>query len=162
MSPPRAEGDLAAGESRQHWDPERYARNARFVAELGEPLLDLLRPRAGEQILDIGCGDGALTLRIMAHGARVLGIDSSAEQVAAARVAGVDARVADAEALAFEPAFDAVSHCGTRSALLRPHGGSHRSSINTARASSGTLNRFHLVASPHSGQQSQSSKPSNG
>jgi trans-aconitate methyltransferase len=42
----------------QTWDPERYARNARFVADLGAPVVDLVAPRAGERILDLGCGDG--------------------------------------------------------------------------------------------------------
>ena len=31
----------------QTWNPERYARNARFVADLGAPVLDLLDPRPG-------------------------------------------------------------------------------------------------------------------
>ena len=35
--------------------------SAAFVAELGEAALDLLDPQPGERILDIGCGDGALT-----------------------------------------------------------------------------------------------------
>ena len=35
--------------------------SAAFVAELGEAALDLLDPQPGEAILDIGCGDGALT-----------------------------------------------------------------------------------------------------
>ena len=56
----------------QRWDPERYARNARFVADLGAPLLELLDPKAGERILDLGCGDGPLTLKLMAVGAEVL------------------------------------------------------------------------------------------
>ena len=43
----------------QLWDPARYARNARFVAELGLPVVELLAPRPGERILDLGCGDGA-------------------------------------------------------------------------------------------------------
>src|ERR1039458_376097 len=42
----------------QTWDPERYARNARFVADLGAPVVDLLAPRAGERILALGCRDG--------------------------------------------------------------------------------------------------------
>jgi len=92
----------------QRWDPARYARNAAFVAELGEPLLDLLRPVAGERILDLGCGDGALTAKLAASGADVVGVDASAEQVAAARARGLDARVMDGEALAFESEFDAV------------------------------------------------------
>ena len=45
----------------QSWDPERYARNARFVSDLGAPVVELLAPQSGERILDLGCGDGALT-----------------------------------------------------------------------------------------------------
>ena len=92
----------------QHWDPDRYARNARFVAELGQPVVALLRPQAGERILDLGCGDGALTRRLGEVGAIVAGVDSSAEQVAAARAAGLDAHVMSGEALAFDDEFDAV------------------------------------------------------
>lgn len=69
----------------QRWDPERYRRNAGFVAELGEPLLDMLSPFAGERILAVGCGDGALAERLQRLGATVIGVDRSAEQVAAAR-----------------------------------------------------------------------------
>jgi len=92
----------------QSWDPGRYARNARFVADLGAPLLDLLAPLPGERILDLGCGDGALTRRIAEAGAEVVGVDASAEQVAAARALGLDARVADGHALAFDGEFDAI------------------------------------------------------
>ncbi len=94
--------------ARQSWNPERYARNARFVAELGAPLLDLLAARLGERILDLGCGDGALTEKIAATRAEVVGVDASAEQVAAARARGLDARVMDGEALAFDREFDGV------------------------------------------------------
>jgi trans-aconitate methyltransferase len=93
---------------RQSWDPERYARNARFVADLGAPVLDLLDPRPGERVLDLGCGDGALTEKLMAAGCRVVGVDGSAEQIEAARARGLDARVMDGQALEFEGAFDAV------------------------------------------------------
>ncbi len=92
----------------QDWDPARYAANARFVSELGAPVLELLAPRAGERILDLGCGDGALTEKIAARGADVVGVDASADQVAAARARGLDARVADAQALPFVGEFDAV------------------------------------------------------
>ena len=94
--------------STQTWDPERYAKNARFVADLGLPVVELLAPRQGERILDLGCGDGALTMKLAAMGCDVVGVDSSAAQIAAARKLGLDAWVMFAEALKYENEFDAV------------------------------------------------------
>lgn len=94
--------------STQHWDPERYARNARFVAELAAPLVELLAPRAGERVLDLGCGDGFLTEQLARLGCEVVGVDASPEQVAAAQRRGLAVRVARAEALPFAGEFDAV------------------------------------------------------
>ena len=92
----------------QQWDPDTYARNARFVSELGAGVLALLAPQPGERILDLGCGDGALTATLVSSGCRVVAVDGSAAQVAAARARGLDASVARAEALPFEAEFDAV------------------------------------------------------
>lgn len=92
----------------QTWDPAHYHRNARFVADLGMPVVDLLDPHPGEDVLDLGCGDGFLTLKLIAVGCRVKGVDSSAAQVEGARKAGVDARVMDARRLEFREEFDAV------------------------------------------------------
>ena len=92
----------------QQWDARRYADNARFVADLGAPLLEWLAPVPGERVLDLGCGDGALTTRLAATGCEVIGADASRTLVLAARAAGVDACVADGEALVFENEFDAV------------------------------------------------------
>ena len=94
--------------STQTWNAERYARHAAFVAELGAPLVDLLDPRPGMQVLDLGCGDGRLAERIAACGADVVGVDTSEELVAAARARGVDARIMDGQALAFDHQFHAV------------------------------------------------------
>ena len=93
---------------REVWDPDRYERNARFVTDLGEPVVALLDPKPDERILDLGCGDGVLTAKLAAQGRRVIGIDGSPAFVAAACARGLDARVGDGQALAFESEFDAV------------------------------------------------------
>jgi len=92
----------------QVWDPDRYATHARFVSDLGAPVVELLDPRPGERVLDVGCGDGALTEKLVEAGCRVVAVDSSPDQVRAARQRGIDARVADATALAFDAEFEAV------------------------------------------------------
>ncbi|MEA3052540.1 MAG: hypothetical protein QOG72_1443 [Sphingomonadales bacterium] len=84
------------------WSPGDYATNAAFVPALGAAALELLAPQAGEMIVDLGCGDGVLTEKIMAAGARVIGLDASEAMVEAARGRGVDAFVADAQALDLE------------------------------------------------------------
>src|SRR5580658_1092128 len=94
--------------SSQPWDAAAYADNAHFVPALGQPVLDLLRPQSGERILDLGCGDGALTEKLVALGAQVVGIDHAPEMIAAALRRGLDARVMNARALVFENEFDAV------------------------------------------------------
>jgi len=92
----------------QHWDAERYAANAGFVPALGESVAALLAPRAGERILDLGCGDGVLTQVLAASGAGIVAVDASPELVAAARARGLDARVVNGHALPFRDEFDAV------------------------------------------------------
>jgi trans-aconitate methyltransferase len=92
----------------QTWDPASYARNARFVSDLGSPAVELLAPRPGERILDLGCGDGALTKKLVDLGCEVVAIDSSAPQVQAARKLGLDAHVLGGENLPFKEEFDAV------------------------------------------------------
>ena len=92
----------------QKWDPEQYAQHARFVSDLGGPVVDLLNPQPGERVLDLGCGDGALTERLLAAGCEVVAVDSSPEQVWAALERGLDARIGDASNLNIDGHFDAV------------------------------------------------------
>jgi len=106
--------------STQTWDPERYARNARFVSDLGMPVVHLLAPRPGERILDLGCGDGVLAARLMEMGCKVVGVDGSEMQVAAARKLGVDARVMTGETLQFRDEFDAVFSNAALHWMLQP------------------------------------------
>jgi trans-aconitate methyltransferase len=92
----------------QTWNPEGYARHARFVSDLGMPVVELLAPQAGERILDLGCGDGVLTKKLQDLGCELVGVDGSAAQVQAAKSLGLDARLMDAYELSFENEFDAV------------------------------------------------------
>jgi trans-aconitate methyltransferase len=99
---------MPIGTPSQEWNSSRYDKNARFVSDLGEPLVDLLAPQPGERILDLACGDGVLTEKIIARGAELVGVDGSADMVAAAQKRGIDARVVDAYQLNFTSEFDAV------------------------------------------------------
>lgn len=96
------------GPAQQTWSSRGYAQNARFVSDLGANVLELLAPESGERILDVGCGDGALTRKIAAAGADVVGVDTSADFVETAKAAGIDARLMSGEALTFDGEFDAV------------------------------------------------------
>ena len=94
--------------STSRWDAADYAEVGGFVAELGAAALDLLDPQPGETILDVGCGEGALTEKIAERGTRVVGIDNSPEMVAAAQARGLDARLVDVADMGFAAEFDAV------------------------------------------------------
>ncbi|HXV79399.1 MAG TPA: class I SAM-dependent methyltransferase, partial [Candidatus Binatia bacterium] len=90
------------------WNPKSYAKNGRFVSDLGEPLLQLLQAQPGELILDLGCGDGALTQKIAAYGCAVISVDSSLAQLQAAKKRGLNVVAMDGHQLGFQTQFDAV------------------------------------------------------
>jgi len=93
----------------QSWDPQAYAQRGAFVHGMADGVLEWLAAQPGEDILDLGCGDGQLTLRIAALGAKVKGVDASPQMVAAAKALGADAREGNAESLPFtDHSFDAV------------------------------------------------------
>ena len=92
------------------WDPALYDRRAAFVSQAASDLIDWLEPRAGEVILDLGCGTGELATAIATRGARVVGVDATAEMIAVARERAppLEWIVGDGEALALDGMFDAV------------------------------------------------------
>jgi len=92
------------------WDPRHYDRSCGFVWKHGEELIELLAPKPGERVLDIGSGTGHLTAEIARRGAQVLGIDSSLEMVKQARSQYPDLHfeIADASRFRTSEPFDAV------------------------------------------------------
>src|SRR4029077_4202352 len=99
---------IVAMSTAQIWDPASYARNARFVSDLGAPVVDLLAPKPGERILDLGCGDGVLTKKLADLGCEVVAVDSSVPQIEAARKLGLNASAISGEDLPYNEEFDAV------------------------------------------------------
>ena len=91
--------------------------------------------RAGETVLDLGCGTGADAVHLMADGVQVYGTDASAEMVRIARRKGVDAYRFPIESLAqlphralnpmsrFEDQLAAIAGLGQTNNRLRPFRG---------------------------------------
>ncbi len=92
------------------WNTSLYDSKHAFVSEYGKSLLPLLEPKAGESILDLGCGSGHLAHAIAQSGAHVIGIDSSASMIEASGAAYTDVEffVADAKDFTFPLPFDAI------------------------------------------------------
>jgi SAM-dependent methyltransferase len=92
------------------WDAERYEGKHSYVWQFGAGLVDVLAPREGEHILDIGCGTGQLTAEIAGRGAHVVGLDSSTNMLGQARqnYPGQSFVLADATNFRFPEPFDAV------------------------------------------------------
>jgi trans-aconitate methyltransferase len=92
------------------WNPELYEARHSFVWQLGEGVIELLDPKPGEKILDLGCGTGQLTQKIAERGAEVIGLDASPEMVGQARQNYPRLRfvLEDAASMRFEDKFDAV------------------------------------------------------
>ena len=85
----------------------------RYSVRLSPQLADLAGVHAGQRVLDVGCGPGALTAELVSRtgAGNVAAVDPSASfvEAAAARYPGVDVRLASAERLPFDAdTFDAA------------------------------------------------------
>jgi trans-aconitate methyltransferase len=97
-------------QGRTSWDAELYEAQHAFVWKFGAGLIEILDPKPGERILDVGCGTGQLTNEIADRGADVLGVDASPEMIGQARQNYPRLRFSlqDAAAMTFNSQFDAV------------------------------------------------------
>ncbi len=92
------------------WDPALYDKSHDFVSKYGEGILSYLNPKPTETILDLGCGTGDLTEEIFLSGAKIIGVDNSAEMIESAKFKfpAVEFRQMDAKELKFDFQFDAI------------------------------------------------------
>ncbi len=92
------------------WDAAAYDGRHGFVWRLADDILNMLDPRPGERVLDVGSGTGHLTARIANVGASVVGIDSSPEMIERAQAIypEIDFRCADIRSFVTSQPFDAV------------------------------------------------------
>lgn len=67
------------------WNPSLYDEKHAFVSQYGSNLIDLLNPKLGEYILDLGCGTGDIANTLAEKGIQVKGIDSSDNMINKAR-----------------------------------------------------------------------------
>lgn len=99
------------GPGGQHWTDRQQAQDI-LLASISELLIDRARAKAGERIVDVGCGCGATSIAFaqkVGGSGHVLGIDISAPMLARARQiapAGLplDFVLADATVYPFDPA----------------------------------------------------------
>lgn len=92
------------------WDGTSYDERHAYVWRHGASVVEQLAPRAGDRILDLGCGTGHLARSIAGSGATVIGIDSARDMVERARASypGLRFEVADGADFGFPEPFDAV------------------------------------------------------
>ncbi|MGN0534215.1 MAG: class I SAM-dependent methyltransferase [Eubacterium sp.] len=92
------------------WNAENYTNNFQFVHKYGEDLIDYLTVSKGSLVVDLGCGNGALTQRLWEKGFRVLGIDASASMLQKAKELHGTLNFAQGDACSFflEEKADAV------------------------------------------------------
>lgn len=68
-----------------NWDTDRYSADFQFVHKYGEDVMELLQSPKGSRVVDLGCGNGRLTVKLKEKGYNVTGIDDSEDMLKAAR-----------------------------------------------------------------------------
>ncbi|WP_438646635.1 class I SAM-dependent methyltransferase [Robertmurraya kyonggiensis] len=97
-------------ETKLNWNANLYDGKHAFVSQFGQNLIELLEPKSGERILDLGCGTGDLANQLFENGVNVVGVDNSVNMVELAKnkYPQIKFIALDAKNLAFDGEFDAV------------------------------------------------------
>jgi ubiquinone/menaquinone biosynthesis C-methylase UbiE len=92
------------------WNANFYDESHSFVSKYGNDLIELLAPKKGESILDLGCGTGDLAKKLVDVGVNLLGVDYSTNMIleAKSKYPSIPFMVADATNLEFDHEFDGV------------------------------------------------------
>jgi len=91
-----------------NWNTNQYKNHASFVSDMAKDLVEVLNPKKDETILDLGCGDGTLALKIKQRCQNIIAVDLSNEMVEKTKSLGIEAYIMSATNLEFENKFDAV------------------------------------------------------
>ena len=83
------------------WNATNYTNHFSFVHKYGEDVLKLIDAPAGSRVLDLGCGNGALTKKLQELGFQVQGLDASSEMLHVARQNYPDIRFEKGDATQF-------------------------------------------------------------
>lgn len=86
------------------WNADKYTSDFSFVYKYGEGVTELLELPRNSLVIDLGCGNGALSGLLREKGFRVVGMDASAEQLALAKRSFPDISFIQADATDFTAA----------------------------------------------------------
>ncbi len=95
---------------KDNWDANLYDTKHSFVSKYGNSLIELLNPKQGDRILDLGCGTGDLASKLHEAGVEIVGVDKSENMIklAISKYPHIQFKVQDATNLEFHSEFDAV------------------------------------------------------
>lgn len=92
------------------WNTEEYENKFNFVHKYGEGVTELIDAKTNSFVVDLGCGNGALSKVLSDKGYRVLGIDASTDMIETAEKlhSGIKFKVADATEFQLEEKADVI------------------------------------------------------
>lgn len=92
------------------WNTQEYEDKFQFVHKYGEDVTQLINADAGAFVVDLGCGNGALSKILSQKGYRVLGIDASADMIETAQknYPNINFKVVDATEFQLQEKADVI------------------------------------------------------